>query len=87
MFNGTGNELPRSVLGSGAHSLGVRVVTRHAMRASIAASVTVSASVRVPGALIGTFTRNVTAADDHDRCADPNSILAGFWKRTRARTI
>jgi len=49
------------------------------MRAGIAASVAVSAAVRVPGALIGTFTQNVTAptfaVTKTSRCEPANEAL------------
>jgi hypothetical protein len=63
VFNGDGNELFPWVLGPGPHRLAVRVVTSSGKRASTTASVTVSVPVLVPSELVGTFTRDVTAAD------------------------
>jgi hypothetical protein len=56
VFNGRGKGLFPWVLGAGAHSLEVRVVTTARTSASTSASVTVN-PLAVPNELVGTFTR------------------------------
>jgi hypothetical protein len=90
VFNGDGNDLFPWVLGPGAHSLAVRVVTTSGRIASTAASVTVSAELPVPIALIGTFTRDVTAAKVRRtqafRHEPADEVLpAGVWRLQVAR--
>jgi len=63
VFNGDGNELFPWALGPGAHRLAVRVLTRGGASGSTAAAITVSATPPVPIALIGTYKRDVTAAN------------------------
>ncbi len=90
VFNGVGNELFPWALGPGEHRLAVRVVTRSGRSASTAAGVTVSGTPPVPSALIGTFARDVTAANVRRtqafRHEPADEILpVGVWRLRIAR--
>jgi hypothetical protein len=90
VFNGDGNELFPWMLGQGPHRLAVRILTSSGKQASTSASVTVSDPISVPTQLVGTFTRNVTAADVRRtqtfRHEPANQILpAGTWRLQIAR--
>jgi hypothetical protein len=74
-----------SLLGTGAHRLGVRVVTTSGTSASTSARVTVAATAPVPSELFGTFTREVTRADVRRTQAfrtEPGSqaLPSGTWR-------
>jgi hypothetical protein len=77
VFNDDHNALHAWILARGSHRLAVRLVTTLGKTVSTASKVTVAPTSAVPSALVGLWTRRLTAADI--RRASGRALLAGVW--------